>query len=120
MALDNVLDVLGNKYGGVTSGLAGDGDIVRDINFATNALTGTVKKIWIDPINPIAFSRALVLINNNLGDGNIHEVEVNTRALTIVSHADAGGLVSGGSAAIAPTTQPPTENNYMMNPIKVV
>ena len=120
MALDNVLDLAGIKYGGATSGLAGDGDIVKDISFATTGLTGTVSKIWIDPMNPIAFSRALVRINQALGDNNIHEMEVNTRALTIISHADGGGLVSGGSAATAPTTQPPTENDYMANPIRVV
>lgn len=116
MALDNVLDRAGNKYGGATSGLAGFGDRVRDVS---NVVNGTVQKIWIET-NAIADSRALVLLDN-VGDGSTaREVMVNTRAMQIISHADGGGLVSGGSAVSFPTTVPPEGYNYFVNPYKVV
>lgn len=118
MALDNVLDRAGNKFGGTVSGLAGFGDRVRDVS---NVINGTVQKIWIEAVDPLGLSRALVLLDN-VGDGSTcREVMVNTRALQIISHADGTGLVAGVGGAVAfPTTQPPEGYNYFVNPYKVV
>jgi len=108
MALDTCLDAAGNKFGGVTSGLAGFGDIVTDIR----SKTATVQKCWS---YTGLIGDWLVLVRANQPDGGIREFTVNSRALTIVSHADGGGLVSGGPA-VSPvfTTLPPTGNNFMM------
>jgi hypothetical protein len=118
MALDNILDKAGNKYGGTTSGLAGFGDTVQDVS----GTVGTVQKIWIDPNDPLNLSKALVLLTgaNQNADRNIHEIEAFTRALQITAHADGTGLVSGGVAVSFPTTVPPTSYNFLQNPLKIV
>ncbi len=106
MALDTCLDSAGNKFGGATSGLAGFGDSVTDIR----SKSGTVQKCWsytgLD-------GSWLVLVRANQPEGSIREFVVSSRALTITAHADGGGLVSGGPALTAPTTVPPTGNNFM-------
>lgn len=107
MALDTCLDAAGNKFGGVTSGLAGFGDIVTDIR----SKSATVQKCWS---YTGVIGEWLVLVRANQPEGSIREFTVNSRALTIVSHADGGGLVSGGPAqSPVYTTVPVTANNFM-------
>lgn len=107
MALDTCLDSAGNKFGGVTSGLAGFGDSVTDIR----SKAGTVQKVWTYTGKDGDW---FALVRANQPEGSIREFTVNCRALTLTAHADGGGLVSGGSALTPPTTVPPTRNNFMM------
>lgn len=108
MAILNCLDAAGNRFGGATSGLAGDGDIVTDIR----GKTGTVRGSGYSESGVDGSWKCLVRFNTQ-ADGFIREIVVNCRQLTIVSHADGTGLVSGGSALTALTTVPPTINNWM-------
>lgn len=108
MAINTCLDTAGNRFGGTVSGLAGDGDIVTDIR----SKTGTVRGACYTETGQDGQWRCLVRFNAQ-GDGVLREIVVNCRQLTIVSHADATGLVSGGAALTPLTTLPPTVNNWM-------
>lgn len=109
----NAADSAGNFYGGVTTNLGGEGDVVRDV---TNVATaqGVVQKIWMRHDGVI-----LVLVRCPPGtgglayQGNTQEYTCRARELTIISHADGGGLVASGQGAKTQNgTSPPTEYNY--------
>jgi hypothetical protein len=112
MAINNCLDAAGNRYGGTVSGLAGDGDIVTDIRGKQGTVRGgcytyTGKdQDWFCLVRYFPQS-----------DGAIREYVVDCRQLTINSHADGTGLVSGGSALTQLTTLPPTENNWLFGSV---
>lgn len=108
MAINTCLDAAGNRYGGVTSGLAGDGDSVTDIR----SKTGTVRGACYSETGLDNDWRCLVRFGPQ-ADGVTREIVVNCRQLTITAHADGGGLVSGGAARTQLTTLPPTINNWL-------
>jgi len=108
MAIANCLDAAGNRYGGATSGLAGDGDSVTDIR----SKTGTVRGGCYSYTGIDGDWSCLVRFSAQ-SDGAIREIVVDCRQLTITAHADGGGLVSGGSALTQKTTVPPTLDNWL-------
>lgn len=112
MAVNTCLDAAGNRFGGTVSGLAGDGDIVTDIR----SKQGTVRGSVYTETGQDGQWRCLVRFFPQL-DGQTREIVVNCRQLTINSHADATGLVSGGAALTQLTTLPPTVNNFLMGSV---
>ena len=108
MALNTCLDSAGNRFGGVTSGLAGDGDSVTDIR----SKTGTVRGGCFS-YSGIDGTWKCTVRYGTQSDLATREIIVNCRQLTITAHADGGGLVSGGSALTALTTLPPSIENWM-------
>jgi hypothetical protein len=108
MAITNCLDAAGNRYGGATSGLAGDGDSVTDIR----SKTGTVRGGCYSYTGLDNDWSCLVRFSAQ-SDGSIREIVVDCRQLTITAHADGGGLVSGGSAQTQRTTVPPSLDTWL-------
>jgi len=112
MSLLTCLDAAGNRYGGTVSGLAGDGDIVTDIR----SKQGTVRGGCYSESGLDGTWKCLVRFFPQ-SDNHTREIVCNCRQLTINSHADGTGLVSGGSALTQLTTKPPTEYNFLMGSV---
>jgi hypothetical protein len=94
-----VLDLAGNNYGGTSYNQSGVGDVVSD----AQSIRGTVLKMsnqggtWV--VN---------VYTSNSADGQGHESYAQANLVTIVSHADGTGLVSGGAVTPTPTLTPPS------------
>jgi hypothetical protein len=109
-----VLDIVGNNYGGTSYNQSGVGDRVQD----RNGVLGTVTAMMLDPLGNS--QHRCVVLTDVLADGNRHEVPAaDCQALTIISHADGTGLVSGGGQGPAVSNNPPTEGHILNNPVKV-
>ena len=94
-----VLDAAGNNYGGTSFNQSGVGDVVQD----AQSIRATVLKmsnqggVWcVDGYT------------SNSADGQSHEVFAQANQLTIISHQDGTGLVSGGASTPTPTLTPPS------------
>lgn len=85
----NVVDQVGNNYGGTSFNQSGVGDIVQDVQ----GIQATVLKMINN--NGVWLVNAYTL---NSGDGSRHEVTAQANSVTIVSHQDGTGLVAGVGA----------------------
>lgn len=94
-----VLDAAGNNYGGTSFNQSGVGDVVQD----AQGLQATVLKmsnqggIWTVNVYTL-----------NSADGQRHESQAQATSVTIISHQDGTGLVSGGGTTPAQTLTPPS------------
>lgn len=113
MAANGVIDAAGNNYGGTGVGSAGVGDVVSDVN----SIQGTVTKVLPGPSQNL--HKVMVVFNTTGSQFHSHapgfyEQMYYARQLTIISHADGTGLVSGGAAQTQTGDGVPTEYNYAM------